>query len=136
MPEKASVYHVYPKNGVSTLCEKLADGFEDKIRLESPVEEIIIENQQVVAVKSKGETQEVSAVVSTAPANILAKLVRGSTTLDDFKNFRYRPMIFVKPVARALCRAWTRGARPRRLSKRIRPRLAWQRISLIGLGRH
>ena len=95
MPEKASVHHVYPKNGVSTLCEKLAEGLEHKIMLESPVEEIIVENEKVVAVKAKGETREVSAVVSTAPANILAKLVRGTNALEKFKDFRYRPMIFV-----------------------------------------
>ncbi|HEX8639224.1 MAG TPA: FAD-dependent oxidoreductase, partial [Pyrinomonadaceae bacterium] len=95
MPEKASVHHVYPKNGVSTLCEKLAEGLEDKIRLETPVEEIVVENGKVVAVKAKGETQAVSAVVSTAPANILAKLVKGTDALEKFKDFRYRPMIFV-----------------------------------------
>ncbi len=95
MPEKASVYHVYPKKGVSTICEKLAEGFEDKILLESPVEEIIIENEKVVAVKSKGERREVSAVISTAPVNILAKLVRGTNALESFAKFRFRPMIFV-----------------------------------------
>ncbi len=95
MPEKASVYHVYPKRGISTLCEKLAEGIEDKILLNSPVEEIIVENENVVAVKSKGETREVSAVISTAPANILAKLVRGTTALESFAKFRFRPMIFV-----------------------------------------
>ena len=56
MPEKASVYHVYPEKGVSTLCEKLAAGFEEKIKLETPIEEIIVENEKVVAVKAKGET--------------------------------------------------------------------------------
>ena len=95
MPEKASVYHVYPEKGVSTLCEKLAKGIEDKIKLESPVEEIIVENEKVVAVKAKGEFQEVRAVISTAPANILAKLVKGSVALQNFAKFRYRPMIFV-----------------------------------------
>ena len=95
MPEKASVYHVYPERGVSTLCEKLADGIEDKIKLETPVEEILVENEKVVAVKAKGETTEVSAVVSTAPANILAKIVKGTNALENFKNFRYRPMVFV-----------------------------------------
>jgi oxygen-dependent protoporphyrinogen oxidase len=95
MPEKASVYHVYPDKGVSTLCEKLAEGLEDKINLESPVEEILVENEKVVAVKAKGETREVSAVISTAPANILAKLVKGTEALQKFKDFRYRPMIFV-----------------------------------------
>ncbi|MBA2737601.1 MAG: NAD(P)-binding protein, partial [Pyrinomonadaceae bacterium] len=57
MPEKASVYHVYPEKGVSTLCEKLAEGFEDKIKLESPVEAILVENGRAVAIKAKGETQ-------------------------------------------------------------------------------
>lgn len=95
MPESASIYHVYPKDGVATLCEKLAEGIEDKIKLESPVEEIIIENEKVVAVKAKGETRQVSAVISTAPANILAKLVRGTDALEEFKNFRYRPMVFI-----------------------------------------
>ncbi len=95
MPEKASVYHVYPEKGVSTLCEKLAEGIEDKIKLETPVEEIIVENEKVVAVKAKGETREVAAVISTAPANILAKLVRGTNALEKFAKFRYRPMIFV-----------------------------------------
>jgi len=95
MPETWSVHHVYPERGVATLCEKLATGIEDKIKLETPVEEIIVENERVVAVKAKGETQAVSAVVSTAPANILAKIVKGTNALDDFKSFRYRPMIFV-----------------------------------------
>jgi protoporphyrinogen oxidase len=95
MKESASVYHVYPKDGVATLCEKLAEGFKDKIRLDSPVEEIIVENERVVAVKAKGETREVSAVVSTAPANILAKLVRGTDALEEFRIFRYRPMVFI-----------------------------------------
>ena len=95
MPEKVSVYHVYPEKGVSTLCEKLAVGFEDKIRLETPVEEIIVENESVAAVKAKGERTEVSAVISTAPANILAKLVTGTDALENFEQFRYRPMIFV-----------------------------------------
>lgn len=94
MPEKASVWHVYPEKGVSTLCEKLAEGLEDKIRLESPVEEILVENEKVFAVKAKGETTEVSAVISTAPVNILAKLVKGSDALQKVAQFRYRPMIF------------------------------------------
>lgn len=93
--ETASVYHVYPKAGVSTLCEKLAEGLGEKIKLESPVEEIIVENGKVVAVKAKGEITEVSAVISTAPANILTKLVRGTDALEEFKDFKYRPMVFV-----------------------------------------
>ncbi len=95
MPESAGVYHVYPNGGVATLCEKLAEGLEDKIKLESPVSEILVENEKVVGIKALGETHEVSAVISTAPANILVKLVRGTDALDAFGGFRYRPMVFI-----------------------------------------
>jgi len=95
MPEKPSVWHVYPKGGVSTLCTKLAEGLEDSIKLESPVTEILIENEKVVAVRVKGEIQNVAAVISTAPANILAKLVKGTDSLQSVARFRFRPMVFV-----------------------------------------
>ena len=94
-PEMPSVYHVYPKKGVSAICEKLATGLEGKIKLETPVEAIIVEDGKVKAVRAKGETIEVSAVISTAPANILSKLVEGTDALKSFSQFRYRPMTFV-----------------------------------------
>ena len=95
LPESANVWHVYPNEGVHTLCDKLAEGISDKIKLESPVEEIIVENEKVVAVRAKGERQEVSAVISTAPVHILTKLVKGTDKLQKFSKFRYRPMTFV-----------------------------------------
>jgi protoporphyrinogen oxidase len=94
-PETINVWHVYPERGVSALCEKLAEGFEDRIKLESPVEGIIVENEKVVAVQVKGILHEVSAVISTAPANILSKLVKGTDRLKGVSQFRYRPMVFV-----------------------------------------
>jgi oxygen-dependent protoporphyrinogen oxidase len=95
MPERPSVWHVYPNNGVATLCTKLAEGSEDSIKLQSPVTEILVENEKAVAVRVNGELQEVSAVISTAPANILAKLVKGTDALKPFANFQFRPMVFV-----------------------------------------
>ncbi len=95
MPEKPGVYHVYPKNGVSTLCEKLAAGIETNIKLNTPVQQIVVEDQKVVAVKANGEMLDVAAVISTAPANILAKLVTGTDVLNDVEKFRFRPMIFI-----------------------------------------
>lgn len=95
LPGSAGVYHVYPKDGVSTLCERLASGLNGQLNLESPVEEIVVENERVMAVKSNGKHHEVSAVISTAPANILAKLVKGTSALDSVAKFRFRPMIFV-----------------------------------------
>ncbi len=95
LPESPNVWHVYPNEGVHTLCEKLAENIHDKIKLESPIEEILVENEKVVAVRSKGETTEVSAVISTAPAPILAKITKGTDKLQKFSKFQYRPMTFV-----------------------------------------
>jgi len=95
MPEKPSVWHVYPNDGVSTLCTKLAEGLEDSIKLQSPVEEILVEDEKVVAVRVNGNLYEVSGVISTAPVNILAKLVKGTNALQGVSRFRFRPMVFV-----------------------------------------
>jgi len=95
MPEKPSVWHVYPNDGVSTLCTKLAEGLEDSIKLQSPVEEILVEDEKVVAVRVNGNLYEVSGAISTAPVNILAKLVKGTNALQGVSQFRFRPMVFV-----------------------------------------
>ncbi|HSV10968.1 MAG TPA: FAD-dependent oxidoreductase [Hanamia sp.] len=94
-PELASVWHVYPNGGVSRLCSKLAEGLDDSIRLQSPVQQIIVENEKVVAVIVKDKLIEVSAAISTAPANILSKMVKGTASLKAIENFRFRPMLFV-----------------------------------------
>lgn len=94
-PESPDVWHVYPKGGVGLICQKLAENILDSIRLESPVEGVIVEDNKVVAVRSLGQEQPVSAVVSTAPCNILAKMVRGTDALQPLAKFRYRPMVFV-----------------------------------------
>jgi len=95
LPEKPSVWHVYPNEGVSTLCTKLSNGMGDSIKLGSPVEEIMVENEKVVAVRANGSIHEVSAAISTAPVNILPKLVTGTDALQGMSRFRFRPMIFV-----------------------------------------
>lgn len=95
MPESPNVWHVYPEGGVGLLCQRLAAGLEDAIKLDSPVEAILVDNGRVVAVQAKGIEQEVAAVVSTAPRHILAKLVRGTDALAPLARFRYRPMVFV-----------------------------------------
>ena len=94
-PETPGVWHVYPNGGLSTLCGKLAEGLDDYIKLKSPVQEIIVENEKAVAVRVNGELLEVAAVISTAPANILSKLVKGSSALQEVSKFRYRPMVFI-----------------------------------------
>ncbi|MGB8698082.1 MAG: FAD-dependent oxidoreductase [Thermosynechococcaceae cyanobacterium] len=95
MPEHPYVWHVYPEGGTSTLCQRLADELEGVIALESPVESILVEQEQVKAIRVKGREQHVSAVISTAPCSVLARLVNGSETLRPLTKFRYRPMVFV-----------------------------------------
>lgn len=95
MPETPAVWHVYPKGGVGALCERLAEGLEDSIKLSSPVEKIIVENEKAVGVIAGGIRYDAAAVVSTAPVHILPKLIEGSNTLDYLSRFKYRPMTFV-----------------------------------------
>ncbi len=95
MPEGVNVWHVYPTGGVSVLVQRLAEGLEDVIRLESPVERIIVESGRAVAVQVAGRTEECSAVVSTAPCNVLPRLLHGTTDLNYLSEFRFRAMTFV-----------------------------------------
>jgi protoporphyrinogen oxidase len=95
MPESPDVFHVYPEGGLGLLCQRLAAGVEDSIRLHSPVEAIDVESGRVRSVTVQGKSQRVSAVVSTAPCHALARLVRGTAALRPLSRFRYRPMIFV-----------------------------------------
>lgn len=95
MPESAGLYHVYPEGGIAKLLEPTARKIEHLIQLESPVEKIVVEGGKVAAIRVRGETVPVAAVVSTAPVHVLPKLVTGTDALDDLAAFRYRPMIFV-----------------------------------------
>ncbi len=95
MPEHMNVWHVYPEGGVSILVQRLAQGLEDVIRLESPVQGIGVEDGRVVAVQVADRLEECSAAVSTAPCNVLPKLLRGWDGLSHLTNFRFRPMVFV-----------------------------------------
>ena len=91
--ESAHVWHVYPKGGVVELCRQLAAGLEDRISLETRVEAILVDDNRVRGVVVNGSERPASAVVSTAPLHILPRLVRGSTALNHFARFRYRPMV-------------------------------------------
>lgn len=95
VPETPSVWHVYPKDGIATLCRRLADEVGDRIELQSPAEQIFVESNRIVGVQVRGERVPVDAVVSTLPYHILGKIVSGTDALAPLKQFRYRPMIFV-----------------------------------------
>ena len=94
-PENPHVWHVYPEGGIGGVCEKIADEVRDCISMESPVESILVENNQVRGVCVKGALVPASAVVSTAPVHILAKLVQGTERLAYLRHFKYRAMVFV-----------------------------------------
>jgi oxygen-dependent protoporphyrinogen oxidase len=94
-PENAGVWHVYPEGSLSLLCDQLATDLEGCIHLESPVEAILVEGERVVGIRTNGREVEASAVVSTAPVHILAKLVKGSAAIHHLARFRYRPLILV-----------------------------------------
>jgi protoporphyrinogen oxidase len=94
-PESPHVWHVYPEGSLGFLCEHLAAGLPGAIRLESPVEAIVVEDGRAVGVRVRGELHEASAVISTAPVHILAKLVEGTDRLKHLARVRYRPMVLV-----------------------------------------
>ena len=95
LPETVHIRHVYPQNGVATLCERLAKEIDGVVELNAPVEAIIVDGGQTVAVRVGGQDREVRAVVSTAPLPALARLVHGTLELAPLGRFKYRPMVFV-----------------------------------------
>lgn len=95
LPEKASVYHVYPEGGIGTLCQKLAGDLSSVIQLEAPVEKILVDENKVIGIRANGREIEASAVISTAPINVLGKIVEGTNQVAHLAHFRYRPMTFV-----------------------------------------
>jgi protoporphyrinogen/coproporphyrinogen III oxidase len=95
LPETPHVWHVYPRDGIATLCRRLADEVGESITLNSPVEKIFVEANRVRAIQVHGERYPVAAVVSTLPYHVLGKIVDGTDALVSLKRFRYRPMIFV-----------------------------------------
>lgn len=94
-PQSANVWHVYPERGVATVCERLAADVADSVRLESPVECINVSDGRAVGVRVAGRDVPAAAVVSTAPINVLPRLVEGTDVLEPFQRFRFRPMVFV-----------------------------------------
>lgn len=95
VPELPSVWHVYPKDGIGTLCRKLADEIGDCVQLHAPVQAIQVADGRAVAIQVRDEIRPVRAVVSTLPFHVLGKLVTGTDALAPLRRFRYRPMVFV-----------------------------------------
>jgi protoporphyrinogen oxidase len=93
--ESPHVWRVYPEGGIGAVCERLAEEVSDAIATQTPVEAIHVEEERVAGVRAGGTTIEASAVINTAPVNVLAKLVRGTDRLAYLSRFKYRPVVFV-----------------------------------------
>jgi len=94
-PESTGVFHVYPEDGVVVLCEALLEASDATLHLQTPVSAIHTENGAVVGVTAGDQLVEADLVISTAPVNVLPRIVKGTAALDDLSAFRYRPMTFV-----------------------------------------
>ena len=83
-PQSANVWHVYPEHGVATVCERLAADVADSVRLRSPVERINVSDGRAVGVRVAGRDVPAAAVISTAPINVLPRMVEGTDALEPF----------------------------------------------------
>ncbi len=95
LPESASVWHVYPEGGIVMICRSLAEGLGDAIRLKTPVKRIVVENGVATGVETAEGFQPASAVISTAPVNVLPRLAPDAEVLRPLAAFRYSSLIFV-----------------------------------------
>lgn len=95
-PMTAAVFHVYPIEGIATVCQRIADQLPTgTIQVGTPVQRILVDDGRVRSVRVHDEEVPVRAVVSTAPVNVLPRLVEGTDVLERFRRFRYRPMVLV-----------------------------------------
>lgn len=95
LPQNGGVFHVYPNDGVATLCRAVADGLDGAVRTSTPVSGIAVEDGRAVGVRSGDEEIEADLVVSTAPVDKLPLLAKGVAALEPFAAFKFRPMVFV-----------------------------------------
>jgi len=65
------------------------------VKLKTPVQKVLVENGKVRGIEVGGEFRAASAVISTAPVNVLPRLVQGTNQLDHLANFRYSNLVFV-----------------------------------------
>lgn len=95
LPETASVWHVYPDDGIATVCNSLVGAVGDRLRLRTPVKRIVVENDAVTGVETEAGFQPAAAVISTAPVNVLPRLAPQAPALAPLSAFRYSTMVFV-----------------------------------------
>ncbi len=86
-PQSANVWHVYPEHGISTRVRAASPrSVADSIRLAEPGR--VHHRQRRPArcgVRVAGQQVPAAAVVSTAPINVLPRLVDGTDALEPFR---------------------------------------------------
>jgi protoporphyrinogen oxidase len=95
LPENSRVWHVYPNGGIATICHHLVKDFVDQVKLSTPVQKVRVEGGKVQGIEVGGEFRPARAVISTAPVNVLPRLVHGTDKLDHLAAFRYSNVVFV-----------------------------------------
>ena len=95
LPENPQVWHAYPEGGIAAICKSLVDRLDCDIRLNTPVKKIVIEDGRAAGVETEAGFQPASAVISTAPVNILPRLAPDAEALKPMLDFRYSNVVFV-----------------------------------------
>lgn len=95
LPEHANVWHVYPKGGISAICHHLVKDLEHNVKLNNPVQKILVDNNTVKGIQVADKFISAQAVISTAPVNVLPKIVQGTERLNYLSDFHYSNAIFV-----------------------------------------
>ncbi len=93
--ESPNAWHVYPRDGISAVCRRLADEVQAYVQTNSKVDQIHVDQNMVTSIRCNGQTIPVSGVVSTAPVHALSSMVLGTDVLHPLSRFRYRAMVFV-----------------------------------------
>lgn len=91
----AGVHHIVPAAGVGAICAHVASQLSRPVQLESPVEQIVVDDGRVVGARIGGRDIETDLVVSTLPVNRLADVTVGTEALDRFRRFRFRGLVLV-----------------------------------------
>ena len=95
LPETHRVWHVYPENGIQTLCSSLAHRFDGSVHLNARVDRLNVGSGRSPVVEVNGERIETSAVVSSISLSQLARITPNASSLDDYRRFRYRSLVLV-----------------------------------------
>ena len=95
LPESARVWHVYPRDGIATLCSSLAERLPDQVHLETRVERLRIASGEDPIVEVNGDHIRASAVVSSIALSQLARITVGAPGLEAYRGFRYRSLVLV-----------------------------------------